>query len=406
MGIHALHIQHVMLLSVYLILTIANSVLYKGMRGIHWFTAYNVLALAGAISVAFRGFVPSSLSIVIGNVCVIAAYAALFTSIADLFGRRSRQVYLHAAFVLGGLIAMVAYGQVHPDTRLRLIAYSLILGCQQFQIAILIARKQDGSLRRIGGPMALTLSALATVNSVRLVYVVVRGAPGNYLDAGPFLSSVVTINTCLQCGLMVAYVWMTSALLRRDLEEQASTDPLTGLLNRRALELRAEREIDACHAANCPLSALFIDLDSFKPINDSYGHKLGDRTLIAVGESLQQGLRSTDLLARIGGDEFAVLLPNTNLAEAEALAERLRNSLQQLTIELEQKIIRISASFGVGQARLPASWDLLATRCDHALYAAKRAGGNVIRSDVAPARPILEPLAIPVVYQAKSVSTI
>ena len=381
MGIHILHVQHVMLLSVLTLLTLANAALYRGIRGIHWFTLYNICALLGALSVSLRGGLPDFVSIVVGNLFVISAYAALFFSLTELFGRQRRQLYLHALFIAIGVVTMVLYGSFEPDTRLRLMAYSFVLGCQQAQIALLILRKEDGSLRRIGGPMAAVVGALALTNLIRLIGVSYQGAPNDYLQAGPFLAWIVPINTCLQCGAMVSYVWMTSALLRRDLQIQASTDPLTGLLNRRAIQLGAEREIEGCMQRHCPISAVFLDLDAFKPINDTYGHKLGDATLIAVAACLQRGMRSTDLLARIGGDEFAALLPNTSLRDATDIAERLRIAIAELVVPYAAAPIRLTGSFGISQADEHVTWDLLASRCDQALYVAKRAGGNTVSND-------------------------
>jgi len=266
-------------------------------------------------------------------------------------------------------VTMLLYDWIMPDTRLRLIAYSLVLGCQQAQIVLQICRKEDGSLRHMGSPMALMVGALSLTNLVRLIGVTFFGAPQNYLQATAFLAWVVPINTCLQCGAMVAYVWMTS------------TDPLTGLLNRRSFGLDSERELSRCAQQRRPISAFVLDLDDFKPINDSLGHKSGDITLIAVAECLKHSMRASDLLARIGGDEFAVILPNTPLAAAQQIVERLRTTIEALDIVDDDVHIRVTASFGLAQAKAFSSLDPLVARCDKALYAAKRAGGNTVAVD-------------------------
>jgi diguanylate cyclase (GGDEF)-like protein len=367
-----------MLLSVFTLLTLLNSFLYRGTKGIHWFSLYNGFALLGAIAVAFRGFIPDFVSIVVGNLCVIAGYAALFISLAVLFGYRRSQLQIHAIFVFFGAATMLLYGWLIPDTRLRLIAYSLVLGCQQAHIVVQICRKEDGSLRHIGSPMALMVGALSLTNLVRLIGVIFFGAPKDYLQASAFLAWIVPINTCLQCGAMVAYVWMTSSLLRLDLQVQASTDPLTGLLNRRSFGLDAERALSRCAQQSRPLSAFVLDLDDFKPINDSLGHKCGDRTLIAVAECLKHSMRASDLLARIGGDEFAVILPNTPLVAAQQIVERLRTTVEALDIVDDDIHVRVTASFGLAQTKAFSSLEHLVARCDKALYAAKRAGGNTV----------------------------
>ena len=176
---------------------------------------------------------------------------------------------------------------------------------------------------------------------------------------------------------MVAYVWLTAALLRMDLEVQASTDPLTGLLNRRAFHQRAEAELVRCKAAGFPVSALTIDLDEFKQVNDTYGHSCGDAMLTMVAKCLRQNMRSTDLVARLGGDEFAVLLPRTSLADAAVVAEEVRESLESLRIAGESFEVKVTASFGLAQVESATlNWEHLVLNCDEALYAAKKRGGN------------------------------
>jgi diguanylate cyclase (GGDEF)-like protein len=271
---------------------------------------------------------------------------------------------------------MLQWGLFHPDTTRRLIAYSIVLLLQEAHIVLFILRKDNGTRRSVGGPLAVMIGALALTNLVRVLGVAQLGAPSDYLQAGAFLSWIVMINSCLQCGAVVAYVWMTAALLRTDLESQASTDPLTGVLNRRAIERSADQLIAACAHAGDPLCAVVVDLDRFKSINDEFGHHRGDETLIAVANALSLGIRKGDLLARMGGDEFAIVLPHCSVQRARALAEELRKAIGALRIGVEQPT-GITASFGIAQAtRNTKDWDHLILQCDKALYASKNEGGN------------------------------
>lgn len=377
MHLHTLHIEHNYLLAVYTLLTVANTRLHRGMRGVQFFVLYSVLALLGGLAVAYRGSMPDFLSIVVGNVCVIAAYSALYVSMSRLLHFTRRQDAMACVWLGVGALAMVWYGGVHPDTGMRLEAYSIVLAVQQAHLASLLIFG-DGSRRRTSWTLGCVLLALAVANLFRLATVLAHGAPQDYRQSGPALAAVVLANSCLQCGVMVAYVWMTAALLRRRLELQASTDPLTGLLNRRALEQAAELALRNPGALARVLSAVQIDLDRYKPINDRLGHAAGDQALRAVADCLRSCLREQDTLARTGGDEFVALLPRTCAAAAFELAERMRGCLQELDLGLVDRTARITGSFGVAERADCELWDQVLFHCDTALYAAKSKGGNAV----------------------------
>lgn len=145
--------------------------------------------------------------------------------------------------------------------------------------------------------------------------------------------------------------------------EQALTDPLTGLPNRRALEMAMEREAARVERGAVPFSLVLVDLDDFKRINDERGHPEGDRLLREVGRYLVAHVRRGDLVGRWGGEEFALLLPETNPLQAERLAERLREGVKGLGV---------TASFGV--AGYLGDLQDLYRRADRALYRAKAGG--------------------------------
>jgi diguanylate cyclase (GGDEF)-like protein len=369
---HTLHVEHAVLLALYTFLTIANSSLYKGVKGIHWFSLYNLAALLGASAVALRGHIPDFLSIVIGNLLVVAGYFFFSLSLAAFFGRKTAHFYLQFGLLIVAIITMVQYGWLHNDTPKRLIAYSIVLGCQQAQMAFFLLRQKRDALRVATFSMSFMLACLCLANILRLIGVSMHGAPNNYLNAGAFLAWIVIANSGLQCGAIVSYVWMTAAHLREDLEVQASTDPLTGLLNRRAIEVTAEQKILACSSTGSIVSAMILDLDGFKQINDTFGHHCGDATLMTVATCLQRGLRKGDLLARIGGDEFAILLPDTSLETATSIAAELQTSIERAEVLYGPISTSVTISFGIAQLNPPVrTWEQLLVCCDKALYEAK-----------------------------------
>lgn len=375
MDIHTLHVEHAAFLASYTILTVANSWLYKGTKGVYAFSLYSFFVFLGASAVALRGQIPDPISIIFGNLFVIIGYSFLCLSLIGFLGRKTSYLYQQLFFFLVGLVTMLQYGWLHPDTGKRLIALSLVVACQQGQIALFLYRNRSPTLRIPILSMTLILAGLCISNTIRFVEVAIYGAPHNYLNAGPFLAWILISNSCLQLGAMVSFVWMTAAMLRGKLEVQAVTDPLTGALNRRGIERAAEQSILICTKDSVPLSAAVIDLDDFKQINDSFGHHCGDAALIAVAACLRNQLRPDDILARIGGDEFAVLLPRTSLTQASTIIERIRVSIAATEIVYGDILTRVSASFGVAELNSPGQdWEQLFMRCDKALYEEKNAG--------------------------------
>ena len=381
MGIHLLQIEHLVLFVLYTLLAVLHSRMQKKIKGIDWFPFYNVSLLLSASAVVLRGSMPDAVSIVGADLFFAISYFLLFLALQKLFGRNIYFFYIEASLVLLAIFPLLEFGVIHPDTKVRLIALSLILGLQQALIALYLFRIENRSFRIAASPLAITAAGLFVTNAVRIGGILHWGAPSDYLRAGGFLEGILISNSCLQCGAVVAYVWMTATLLRNELEVQALTDPLTGLLNRRAMESKAEWELAQCKESGASVSVITIDLDGFKQINDSLGHIHGDAALVQVANCLRMGVRKGDLLGRPGGDEFVVLLPYTAMQEGREIAERLRVSLETLEMVHDGTASRLSASFGLAELEgATGGWDALMAKCDQALYAVKKSGGNRVMS--------------------------
>ncbi|OQX63771.1 MAG: hypothetical protein B5M51_04715, partial [Anaerolinea sp. 4484_236] len=163
----------------------------------------------------------------------------------------------------------------------------------------------------------------------------------------------------------------------KELYKQATTDPLTGVFNRRYFFETAQKELERSQRYNRPLSIIIFDIDHFKKVNDTYGHGAGDEVLRKLTAECKDSLRENDVFARYGGEEFVILLPETNLEQAEQMAERMRKGCAETPLDVGSATVKITVSFGVSSLdneTLPL--DELLLRADNALYASKEAGRN------------------------------
>lgn len=206
------------------------------------------------------------------------------------------------------------------------------------------------------------------------------------LGAGVWAEGGVTITTVwngfTHLGSLVV-ITVLVALLRDSLIEQralATTDPLTGSLNRRAFGLVAERERLRAGRNGTAVTLAYFDLDDFKTINDDLGHATGDRMLRVFAASVRAGIRSTDIFSRMGGDEFVLLLPETDAKDAVIVVDRVRRMLADLC---GHEQATVSASVGIATYRFPPSnIDAMIAGADELMYRAKARGGNSVVGSV------------------------
>jgi diguanylate cyclase (GGDEF)-like protein len=178
----------------------------------------------------------------------------------------------------------------------------------------------------------------------------------------------------------------------RELRRRARFDELTGLVNRGYFWRHAGEEVERARRDGHTLAMLFVDLDHFKEVNDARGHAEGDLALTRFARCCESRFRATDLVGRVGGEEFAVLLFGADTARATASAEKLRAAVEVLEIEGSPGSFRVTASIGVAELDLDLEDPLgdASRRADEALYAAKAAGRNRVRTAAPPVRASTE----------------
>jgi diguanylate cyclase (GGDEF)-like protein len=160
--------------------------------------------------------------------------------------------------------------------------------------------------------------------------------------------------------------------------DSAMRDGLTGLNNRAAFDNSMNREIELAHRHNTPLSLVVLDIDHFKKINDSYGHSYGDKALKQLADTINDTMRGSDIAFRYGGEEFTLVLSNTDAKAAKNVANRLRVAVSQLCCEDEKHTFGYTISLGIAQLEADDTAFSLFDKADKALYEAKEAGRNAI----------------------------
>ncbi|TKB51491.1 GGDEF domain-containing protein [Ferrimonas sediminicola] len=208
---------------------------------------------------------------------------------------------------------------------------------------------------------------------------------GNYWGWTQMLVPTVFFGGAIFVLLVCTLSLKTTKVVQQvySLQKEAITDPLMGIFNRRYLDRRMGEEVLACRLAQRPLTLMMLDIDHFKGINDRYGHPVGDEVLRALGELLVQHTRNADVVARYGGEEVAVLLPNTSGSEARALADRLHKAIANLRVKMPEQDrspptpLTFTVSIGVAGCNAEnADAIRLLTAADLALYQAKQNGRN------------------------------
>ena len=276
----------------------------------------------------------------------------------------------------------LGYALVFNNYSWRVGLANLLLALQLLIVArAALFPRRDASLRwRTLITLCYAAFALATL---------ARGVLGAfYPTLYPSFDAAHPINVVAQLTANVALVLTTVAILvawreeaEAQLREQAFTDSVTGLLNRHGWDDRATALFDQAHRHHTPLALILLDLDHFKRINDTQGHEMGDQVLRMTGGVLEENRRSSDLAARIGGEEFALLLPQTDRKAALHVEQRLRLALREEGIQEPRMRVNYSAGLALLQPGDLTVSDLMA-RADIALYQAKTQGrGRMLQAD-------------------------
>lgn len=346
-----------------------------------WWVAATLLLPAGFVLLTLRDQLPPTVTIVLANALVTSAFVAYAAALRRFFGLALR-LGRTALVVVLGIGVSVYWGLVQPDLTARLIAISLVLAWPLGGAAWTLYRSPGsrGLVRHVAGGAFVFSAAIMLYRAVVLVF-----DPGQVSEV--FQITHVQLLTYAIGGILpvvatVGFLLLCTERSQRELERAARLDYLTDVYNRRAIEELGTRAIAGARRHGMSLSLLVVDLDHFKHINDELGHAAGDLALVRAVARIREALRAEDLLGRLGGEEFIVLMPNTDGSSAAAAAERIRESFSDRPLDLEGRPRTVTLSIGVAVlAPADRHFSQLLQRADRAMYAAKNAGRDLVMSD-------------------------
>ena len=362
-------------------LLVLSSLAGSKVAGIREWGQANALAVIALLLFASRGVMPDVLSIEVANGMYIATIALMYAG----FRRHVGQPVPEALLAGGGALTLLAVAVFHygwNSLPLRTVAVSGYYAAICFAIAATLPIPAE---RRLRYPFAFTRIAASVVGAIHvsraLFYGYTAASAPLFLDPATYNLVFFGFGTMALPALTLGAVMMANAQVISETAYAADHDHLTGAPSRRAFFAAAEREHARAARRGSGLGLLLMDVDHFKRINDTHGHAVGDLVLRDLVLHTQEVVRKIDYCARLGGEEFAVLLPDASLETALHVAERVRAALDRsLQVAGAAKPVAYTVSIGVAMLEEGENITGLMARADKALYAAKAGGRNRVVS--------------------------
>ena len=352
----------------------------RRVTGIAWFAGGLIVGLAKLILQGLEGKAPAVLSGMLANELYLISFILQLVGLRWFVVRkpmRSRWPWIAIGLVLMVYTILFLLRTPYCGNLLN-IPFIAVCGASAW-ILLRHGRGQFSAVSRVSAIILCATMCLAAYRALLTNLHYMR--PWETVTAHPdprWLYSLAGM-AFLATFMVMCDIWFMVTELQRELAEQARTDPLTGAMNRRALEETILRETARSIRHGIPLCAIIIDIDHFKHLNAARGHAAGDRALQALVNKVKTMLRGQDSFARTGGEEVAILLPDTPMSAGILTAERVRQAIEALEIPFETGPITFTISAGVAQFdSVQGSWEDMMRRADAAMYEAKEHGRNSV----------------------------
>ncbi|WP_434034067.1 GGDEF domain-containing protein [Cupriavidus sp. a3] len=374
-----------------MMLAIVWSLRRCGLPGVGEWCNANLTATGALVLFSLRGMIPDLLSVGVANAALAWSLTLFYAGSVRFCGGVPpwRRLLAATAVTTAGVIVW-RYAVDVFTTRVVIVSVFHAVLCALIALTLL-RRRPRGQSARFFITTACFALFFAAGHAVRGTLSALQWLGNPYLQESMFLNTVfLTLGALVMPAMTMGAVLMIHDAIVRRLEAVANTDTLTGVLSRKAFEEGAQRELARAAGGKPAPALLIVDIDHFKSVNDTYGHAAGDAVLQAFARLVAAQLRPGDLLGRLGGEEFMVLLPATGEAGAGAVAERIRACVQRHAVTTAAAdggthTVRYTVSGGTAGWHPGLTLAQLSARADAALYRAKVGGRNRIAAHSGPA---------------------
>jgi diguanylate cyclase (GGDEF)-like protein len=347
----------------------------KEIKGLKQWAGGLILLAMGSVCFSLRGGIfGNALPLICANSALMWALGLTLIGTQKLYGQRPSWWLFHLIWA----VAMLSIGYwliIEPNFAARVAVFSFLCFIFYAYQVVLIHRFGEAHFStKFFGALMLVQAIVVLTRGLLALYI--GSDRSSQVTVGPFQSIYLAIAHFMILLLAVGFMAVATRRLQTILERRSTLDPLTQVLNRRGFADIYAKEHALMRRESTAMTMLSIDLDYFKKINDCYGHAAGDRVLVDVAEVIGKALRVSDHVARFGGEEFIVLLPNTGLDRARHIAERIQAALRE---PRGQRLPAYTVSIGIASQTSPdEDLDGILMRADQALYRAKELGRDRI----------------------------
>jgi len=350
---------------------------HKEFGGLRLFGVANFCVAASTLLIGLRGQIPDAFSILGGNLLIVVALIAYYEAVIRFRNRPTPPGWFWGVVLTVHAGVVGWFSMATPSLTGRVVWASLLLMIFAFAVVRALMRHQEKGLERGYLFTAIPFMLMGLVALFRLVLTLTTPQPDDLMAMGTPHALTFLSTELAMIGSAFGFVWVASTRLRIELETQARIDPLTQVFNRLVLDEVLTRDLAFARRSGEPLAVLMADIDHFKELNDRFGHQAGDRALRGVAQTIKQHLRPYDVVIRYGGEEFLIVLPNTQGEQAVEVAEKLKEAVAQQVQTADATPIRISMGVTTYDPAKD-SWDTLIGRADAAMYGAKHKGRDCV----------------------------